>query len=134
MFNNGRSFFFDVDAGSGTVDAPPAYAADDPNAGRIPFVVAAASTGLSPGGASPTLFAIDATTGALVRLPTPAGGGQLVTVGPLGVSVPLLTTLSIAPDGVAYATMARYQYGFPNPGFVNTLYRVDLATGAAPHS
>jgi hypothetical protein len=111
------------------VDTALAFAAGDPNANVIPDVVATAYTqsafnnGVFP--ITTILYAIDQRTSSLVVLRSP-NGGQLATVGPLGVSFGKAAGFDIATnDDIAYASLNATSGGRTG------LYRIDLATGSA---
>lgn len=110
-------------------DTNLAYVVGDPNAGNTPDIVAVAYTNnVNPAPATTTLFGIDTSRDALVRIggvdgnPSPNIGG-LTTVGSLGVDAASGgTSLDIAADGIAYAAVT--------VAGVRNLYRVNLSTGA----
>jgi hypothetical protein len=81
-----------VDTGLTIVDAPLAFLASDPNAGANPDVTGTAYRNSDADPATGTeLYAIDAARDVLVEVPLPGGanGGQLATVGALGVDTDL---------------------------------------------
>lgn len=113
------------------VDAPLAYAAGDVNFGVAPDVVGAAYTNSFPGSATTTLYAIDAATNALVTqgsiggAPVSPNAGSLFTIGALGFDVGSKSHFDISVFGGAFLVNS-------SPAtFTNTLYSVDLASGAA---
>ena len=123
---------FRLNPSTGTVaatDTNLAYVVGDPNAGNTPDVVAAAYTNnVNPPPATTTLFGIDTSRDALVRIggvdgnPTP-NGGQLTTIGALGVDAASgSTSFDIAGDGTAFAVVT--------VAGVRNLYTVNLSTGA----
>jgi hypothetical protein len=111
-----------------TVDTPLAYAAGDANAGANPDIAGIAYTNNTASATQTTLYGIDTTLNILVTQgglngsPSP-NGGQLFTVGSLGVDPTALLGFDIASNGVAFATMVT--------GGVPRLYTISLATGAA---
>lgn len=116
------------DGGGTTVDTPLAYTAADTNFGENPDVTATAYTNNDNDAATGTvLYAIDAATNSLVTFTAATGGangGQLTTVGMLGVDAGLSTGFDIGLSGTAYAAIAT------SPSGKSTLYSVNLATGA----
>ena len=109
-------------------DTPLAYAAGDPGAGTNPKVVHIAYDRNVAGATLTTLFGIDSARSTLVRIggvdgnPSP-NGGQVTTVGPLGVTVTRAGGFDIqGGSGTAYAVM--------RVGGVSTLFTVNLTTGA----
>ncbi|UUY02675.1 DUF4394 domain-containing protein [Svornostia abyssi] len=106
-------------------DGPLAYLAGDAAFGRDPSVVASAYTNPDTDPATgTTLYDIDAARDALVIQDPPNTGG-LKTVGGLGVNVGYRGGFDIGADGAAYAALT------PRGARASTLYRIDLATGAA---
>jgi hypothetical protein len=101
-----------------SADPEMAFAAGDINAGGNPAITGTAY--LENGGGS-TLYAVDATANALVRV-TPATG-EIVTVGGVGFNVYLCSGLDIDSDGTAYAALST------DGG--SELYTLDLTSGAA---
>lgn len=112
-------------------DTPLAYAPGDASQGRNPAVVDVAYTNNFLGATSTTLYAIDAATDALVTIgglngqPSP-NGGELRTVGRLGVNVGGYAGFEITADGTAYAAIDS-RFG-PYPA---RLYTINLTTGKA---
>jgi hypothetical protein len=109
-----------------TTDTSLSYASGDVNFGVNPSVVHIAHTGAIGG---TTLYGIDTSTNALVRIgglrgvPS-ANGGQLKTIGSLGINPTSFGGMEIDPiTGIAYAAL--------NVGGVSNLYTIDLSTGAA---
>ena len=110
-------------------DTNLAYVVGDPNAGNTPDVVAAAYTNnVNPAPGTTTLFGIDTSRDALVRIggvdgnPSPNIGG-LTTIGALGLDATSgSTSFDIAADGIAFAAVT--------VAGVRNLYRVNLSTGA----
>ncbi len=118
------------DGGATTVDGVLTYTAGDVNFGINPDVSATAYTNNDNNPSTPTvLYAIDATTNSLVTFTAATGGangGQLTTVGSLGVNAGLMSGFDISvTSGIAYAAIAT------SPSGKSTLYSIDLATGAA---
>lgn len=119
-----------VNGALAATDTPLAYAAGDPGAGTAPRVVGAAYTNNVAGATSTTLYVIDVNRGVLATQGSVGGavspnGGQLFTVGALGVAGNDITGFDIARDGTVLATLTQ-------PGTETTsLYSVNLATGAA---
>ncbi|HKE01193.1 MAG TPA: DUF4394 domain-containing protein, partial [Planctomycetota bacterium] len=130
--DTGQNLRIDADTGAVTAtDTVLAFAAGDPNAAEVPNVVAIAYDRSFDGTPATTLFGIDAALASLVRVggangtPSPSGG-QLATIGPLGASVAVSDAAFDVPAvGDAFAVVTA-------PGAsTSTLYRIDLATGAA---
>ena len=119
-----------VDADTGTpgtqADGDLAFAAGDVNAGDTPVIGGAAYTNNLDGTSSTALFDIDAGNDALV-LQNPPNGGQLNTIGSLGVSATQTIGFDIETQtGAAYASLVS-----PVNNPESTFYRLDLTTGAA---
>jgi hypothetical protein len=111
-------------------DTALAYAAGDPGAGTSPFVAACAYTNAFAGATSTTLYGVDAARDVLVTIGGPNGvpspnGGQVFTVGALGVDTTGFVGLDVSPFGGAFAVM---NLAGEN---VTKLYTLNLATGAA---
>jgi hypothetical protein len=111
-------------------DTALAYAPGDAAFGQDPNIVGAAYGPNLPTSQATTLYAIDATRNALVRIggvdgtPSP-NGGQLFTIGNLGNTTNALVGFDISgPTGIAYAAM------MPETASQSILYTVNLATGA----
>ncbi|MEQ1605087.1 MAG: DUF4394 domain-containing protein [Pyrinomonadaceae bacterium] len=103
------------------------YAVGDVNFGANPNVVHTAYTLDMPVSVT-TLYGIDSTTNTLVRIGGPNGtpsanGGELTTIGPLGVNPSSFGEMDIQGTNIAYASLFISS--------VPTLFRIDLATGAA---
>lgn len=101
------------------------YVADDPNAGKVPSVTAAAYVNSTRGLPLPTttaMYSID-TANDVVAEQNPANSGNLITRGSLKLDATGVNGFDTSPDGeqLSYAvlTTARGQ----------GLYRIDLATG-----
>lgn len=93
------------------IDSTLVYSTTDLNAGTNPMVVAVAYTNNISGSKSTTLYVIDANRDTLALQGGPNGapspnGGQLFTVGRLGVDVGNLAGFDIAPTGAAFAAGA----------------------------
>lgn len=110
-------------------DTPLKYGTGDPNVAANPTITAAAYTGNAIGALSTTLYGIDTALDRLVRqgdvsgVPLAPSTGTLTTIGATGVDFAANTGFDIFSENgllnTAYATSG------------STLYRVDLATGAA---
>jgi uncharacterized protein (TIGR03437 family) len=110
-------------------DVALAYATADANAGMKPSITSSAYDNNFAGTTSTTLYGIDSNLNNLVMQGSPGGtpvspnGGQLFTIGPLGVDAGDNNGFDIADvTGNAYAAL--------NVGGVVSLYTVNLATGA----
>ena len=79
--DTGQNYRINVDTGATTVDGNLAFAANDPNAGTSPGVVASAYTNTA-GAATTTLYNLDLATQSLV-IQNPPNNGTLITVGSL---------------------------------------------------
>jgi len=114
--DNGQNFRLDPTTGAVTMDAPLAFAADDPNAGKTPQIGAIA---YDHAHGSATAYALDFHFG-LVRLGSAsASDGLLTSIAPGPGS---LVGFDISPaTGVAYGLA---------PGFKPFLLTVNLTTGA----
>ncbi len=105
-------------------DTVLAYAVGDVNSGVKPNVIAAAYDRNFQGGVLTTLFGIDQRGKTLVRIggvdgaPSP-NGGQLSTVGPLGVALSSRIGFDIDDDGTAFAALN------------GRLHTINLTTGQA---
>lgn len=114
------------------IDTNLAYAANDANANANPNVVAAAYTNSLAGAATTTLYVIDsnldtlALQGSIGGAPNSPNGGQLTTVGSLGVNTGDQVGFDIAPQtGAAFASLTL-------PGASGSgLYAINTTTGAA---
>ncbi|MEG1051904.1 MAG: DUF4394 domain-containing protein [Janthinobacterium sp.] len=118
--NTGQSLRINVDTGATTTDGVIN------RAGASPVVTAAAYTNSFAGTAATMLFDID-TASASLALQNPPNDGTLANVGLLGVAVAGDAGFDIAggANGLALAAL-RTAAGGPS-----SLYRIDLATGAA---
>src|SRR5262245_14660673 len=110
------------------------YAPGDPSTGFRPRIVGAAYTNSFLGATTTTLYGLDASRNTLVRqggLNVPPGtpspnGGQLFTVGSLGVDIGRRAGFDIAPDGTAYAAIQGR-----NGRVTARLATINLSTGQA---
>lgn len=119
-----------VDNGLTITDAPLAYLGGDRNAGANPDVTGTAYTNSDASAATgTTLYAIDAARDVLVGFPPPGGanGGQIATIGSLGVD----TGLAVGFDIVGSANGAAYAVLSTSPSGKSRLYAIDLTSGAA---
>lgn len=111
-------------------DIDLAYAAGDIKEGIIPSVVEVAYDRNFQGATQTTLFGIDATTNSLVRIgsingtPNSPNGGQMNTIGGLGLNIGTKVGFEITADGEVFASLL-------NPAGVTRLYTIDLVTGLA---
>ncbi|OEZ50472.1 hypothetical protein JAB1_15870 [Janthinobacterium sp. MP5059B] len=118
--NTGQSLRINVDTGATTTDGAVN------RAGATPAVTAAAYTNSFAGTTATMLFDID-TASASLALQNPPNDGTLVNVGLLGVAVAGDVGFDIAggANGLALAALRTAATG------PSSLYRIDLATGAA---
>ncbi|MCA1859174.1 DUF4394 domain-containing protein [Janthinobacterium sp. HSC-3S05] len=118
--NTGQSLRINVDTGATTTDGAVN------RAGATPAVTAAAYSNSFAGTTSTMLFDID-TASASLALQNPPNDGTLVNVGALGVAVAGDVGFDIAggANGLALAALRTSATG------PSSLYRIDLATGAA---
>ncbi|WFR82247.1 DUF4394 domain-containing protein [Janthinobacterium rivuli] len=118
--NTGQSLRINVDTGATTTDGAVN------RAGAAPVVTAAAYSNSFAGTTSTMLFDID-TASASLALQNPPNDGTLVNVGALGVAVAGDAGFDIAggANGLALAVLRTSATG------PSSLYRIDLATGAA---
>jgi hypothetical protein len=117
----GQNLRVNVALGAVAVDRPLAYAPADRNAGRRPYITAAAYSNDVKDAPTTKLFDIDADTDALV-LQDPPNDGVLVTIGPLGIDFGPLGGFDIVTEhGVDVAWAASGA----------TLYGIDLGSGRA---
>jgi hypothetical protein len=117
------------------MDGALAFAGGDANAGQNPSVVGSAYTNSFQGSTSTTLFGIDSNLNVLVTQGTRAGvtpaispnTGQLLTVGPLGLSA------GGGPVGFDIATPTNAGFASLTPQGANRsqFYTINLMTGAA---
>ncbi|RYD26540.1 MAG: DUF4394 domain-containing protein [Lysobacteraceae bacterium] len=116
--DSNENYVFDPNTGTLATPATPVfYAAGDANEGKAPDVTGAAYTSSSFGRPATTtqLYSLDTAANVLTRQANSAG--TLTTVGATGVNLGSRTSFDIA-GGDAFAFNG------------NTLYRVDLGTGA----
>ncbi|NHQ91962.1 DUF4394 domain-containing protein [Janthinobacterium lividum] len=118
--NTGQSLRINVDTGATTTDGAINHA------GAAPTVTAAAYSNSFAGTTATMLFDID-TASAALSLQNPPNDGALVNVGVLGVAVAGDVGFDIAggANGLALAALRTSATG------PSSLYRIDLATGAA---
>jgi hypothetical protein len=115
------------------LDTLLAYNVADVSAAINPQIAATAYTNSFAGATTTTLYAFDSATGNLVTIGGVAGtpspnGGQLNTVGSLGVNFSEVAGLEIASQGGVETAYAALKVA-GQPG--TRLYTIDLATGAA---
>ena len=126
--NNWR---FNPEDGLPTNDRGLAYAADDPNAVNSPSVVHLANTNSFAGATVTTAYGIDYGLNLLVRLgglngaPLSPNGGELVSVGALGVS------MDSRYGGFDIEAGSNTAYAALRVGGLSRLYTISLASGAA---
>ena len=122
-----------VDPGTGALvatDTPLNYPAGDVNAGADPNVVGSAYTNSFAGASSTVLYDIDSNLD-ILAIQSPPNSGQLHTVGPLGVDTTAVVGFDISSTGNAYASLSTVVPGNGSTGAPNSLYKIDLNTGAA---
>lgn len=129
--NTDQSLRLNADTGAVVMqDTSLAYAAGDVAVGANPFVAACAYTNAFAGATVTTLFGIDSNRDTLVMVGGPNGtpspnGGQLTTVGSLGVDTTGFVGMDVSPYGGAFAVM---NLAGEN---VSKVYTLNLTTGAA---
>ncbi|MCJ8144639.1 DUF4394 domain-containing protein [Ancylobacter sp. A5.8] len=119
--SDGTNLRANVDDGKVTTDGTLKFADTDMHKGETPNIVAGSYTNSMKGAKETTLYNIDATIGALVKQ-APPNDGVLNAVGKLGVSAKNYAFDIVMVDAAA------------SEGWLladGTLYRVDLAKGAA---
>jgi len=118
--NTGQSLRINVDTGATTTDG------NINRAGVAPIVAAAAYTNSIPGATATQLFDIDSASSVLA-LQNPPNDGTLVNVGPLGMAIAGDGGMDIGggANGLVLAALRT------TAGGATSLYRVNLATGAA---
>ena len=122
--HDGQSLRVNVDNGATAVDRTLAYAREDPHFGERPMIAATAYTNDVADAQTTEMFDLDSAHDLLVRqVQTPANGGVLHTVGPLGVHVPPEAGFEIV-TGDAGGNRAF-------AAFASQLYEIDLHAGAA---
>lgn len=127
---SGTNYRLNQLTGATTVDGAYAFAAGDPNAGRMPSFTAVAYTNSDTDPATgTTLYGIDATLGQLVRIASP-NGGDVNTVGSLGIgafgAIAGFDIATVGATNTAFLTVMS-----AGAASVSQLYTVDLTTGAA---
>lgn len=127
---SGTNYRLNQLAGATTVDGPYAFAAGDPNAGRMPMFTAVAYTNSDTDPATgTTLYGVDASLGQLVRITNP-NGGDVNTVGSLGIgafgSIAGFDIATVGGVNTAFLTVMS-----AGASMVSQLYTVDLTTGSA---
>ncbi len=122
MGNDGTNLRVNVDDGAVTQDGTLSFASGDMHAGETPNIVAGAYTNAVPAPETTALYDIDATIVALIKQ-DPPNDGVLNAVGKLGAGIDMGVGFDIQTDaqGRNWAWMMSG----------NTLYSVDLGTGAA---
>ncbi len=120
--SNGQNLRVHPELGASATDGALAYARGDRHFGRKPAVTACAYTSSVARAPSTKTFDIDSALDVLV-LQEPPNDGLLKTVGPLGVDFDGASGFDILTDA------AGRDHGFAASR--STLYRIDLATGAA---
>jgi hypothetical protein len=121
MGSHGVSVTVNVNDGKVTIDGGHKYKEGDVNAAKTPKIIAGAHTNAKRGSQTTTLYAIDASTRALVTQ-EPPNDGLLTTVGLLGVTLAEPVAFKIATKGERNEAMLTSN---------GVLYSVDLATGKA---
>jgi len=122
MGSDGTNLRADPESGKVTVDGSLAFEAADMHAGETPAVVAAAYTNARGKPEETAMYDIDSTIVALIQQVSP-NDGTLKAVGKLGIDAAQHYAFDIHTDA-----------GGANTGWLvadGTLYRVDLASGAA---
>ncbi len=115
-----------LNASTGTListDTKLGFAVGDANFGATPNVVAVAYSNSFSGATMTSLYGIDTNLDALV-LQNPPDGGQLTTIGKLGLDVNNVASFDIAPNGVTGLAVL-------TTGKTSALYSINLSTGAA---
>jgi hypothetical protein len=118
--DGGQNLRINVDTGATTTDGTIN------RAGATPFVTAGAYTNSYAGTTSTTLYDSDGASASLA-MQNPPNDGTLALVGPLGVAVVGDVGMDIA-GGANGLVLAALRTGAGGP---SSLYRIDLATGAA---
>jgi len=129
--SNGQNFRVHPDTGAVTTDTSLAFGAGDTNAGDTPRIVAGAYTNSFAGATTTTLYDLDATNDILTTQ-LPPNDGVLNTVGPLGFNV--VESGGFTGFDISGNTGTAYLVGnalFGGGLTVNSLYTINLATGAA---
>lgn len=120
--SNDQNFRTNVDNGAVNVDKTLAYGSSDPNSGKNPNITAIGYTNSRAGATSTQLFGIDYDLDVLV-LQDPPNDGNLRTIGSLGINFSPIGGFDIVTD----ASGANTAFAASD----NTLYTIDLSTGAA---
>ncbi len=112
-------------------DALLNFVGGDPNAGTSPVVVSGAYTNSYPGASTSTLFNLESSLNVLT-IQSPQNQGKLETVGSVGLSLGNIQSIHgmdiSGQTGIGYVVGQTLVTG---TGLVeNTLYTIDLATGA----
>ncbi len=107
-------------------DVNVAYASGDPHFGADPHVTATAYSNDFVGAQVTTLYVIDSGLD-ILAIQTPANGGVLHTVGPLGVNASAANGFDIS--GVTHDAYAAFNVNLPP--ITPILYRINLSTGLA---
>ncbi len=129
--NADQSLRLNADTGAVVLqDTSLAYVAGDVAVGVNPSVAACAYTNAFAGATLTTLFGIDSNRDTLVMVGGPNGtpspnGGQLTTIGSLGVDTTGFVGMDVSPFGGAFAVMNL------SGESVSKVYTLNLATGAA---
>jgi hypothetical protein len=118
--DTGQNLRINVDSGATTTDGPIN------RTGAAPFVTAGAYTNSVAGATTTTLYDIDGGNASLA-MQTPPNDGTLVNVGPLGVAIVGDQAMDIG-GGANGLVLAALRTSVNGP---SSLYRIDLATGAA---
>ena len=133
--NSTNNLRFNPDTGASAVmgggaDTSVAYAPNDSGAGMTPVITGSAYDNSFVGSMSTTLYGIDTMRDVLVTQGSPGGmpaspnGGQLFTIGMLGVD-------ASADNGFDIADLTNNAYAAFNVGGVPQLFTINLGTGAA---
>ncbi|MBF2066105.1 MAG: DUF4394 domain-containing protein [Calothrix sp. C42_A2020_038] len=120
--SNDQNLRANVDNGAVNVDKALSYGSSDPNSGKDPNITAIAYTNSRAGATSTQLFGIDYDLDVLV-LQDPPNDGNLKTIGSLGVNFSPIGGFDIVTDASGNNTAFAVSS--------NTLYIIDLSTGAA---
>jgi len=129
--NADQSLRLNADTGAVVLqDTSLAYASGDVAVGVNPFVAACSYTNAFAGATITTLFGIDSNRDTLVMIGGPDGtpspnGGQLTTIGSLGVDTTGFVGMDVSPHGGAFAVMNLTGES------VSKVYTLNLTTGAA---
>jgi len=131
VISTGYNLLVDLSGDPATAETPVGYDSSDTNNSQTPAIGGIAYQNPVAGAGSTTLYALDATTGSLVRLgdanvsnPDSQNTGDLHTIGPLNASLSASSTgFAIGPsDGTGYASLQN--------GSGPILYTVDLGAGS----